>query len=68
MTKAEKQRRDIEAYELWLNTLPDEFLECRDVRHQWSSQNTWGLSYGFRGRLLVCRRCGCRQPQIVDDQ
>ncbi len=65
MTKAE----DV-AFKEWLETLPEEFLACRDVRHAWGGENRfWSLQtskYGLvRGRVLVCARCGAMKHQVM---
>lgn len=61
-TKREMENNLIE----WVETIPDEFLDCRDLRHQWVTLGSWLLGHGFRGRSLVCRRCGTGKEQILD--
>lgn len=62
LTKAEQRSR----LDDWLDTIPDEFVNCRDLRHQWTTVGTWALGHGFRGRMLSCLRCGVRKEQVID--
>lgn len=63
------KRADAELKE-WLDTIPDEFLACRDVRHAWGGEHRfWSLQISklglVRGRTLVCARCGAAKHQIM---
>jgi hypothetical protein len=52
--------------ELWAQTLPDAYLLCRDIGHEWEPYRAW-LDHEVSGyrRILRCRRCKCDRSQIL---
>lgn len=59
-----------------LTTLPEEFLDCRDMRHSWKRKQDYRPREQAEGgrrsrlspllyRLLVCTRCGCEREDVI---
>lgn len=55
----------MEKYE-FLNELPDEFLECRDLRHAWIGALWFQEPDGTVIRVTKCARCETRREEVID--
>lgn len=51
----------------WAETLPERFLECRDMNHSWRRFNVGRHKSGGFERTLRCSRCRSRKIQHVSD-
>lgn len=54
-------------FERMLTAMPDQFLDCRDMRHAWFKK---GVKYigneKLYERTMGCRRCGAEKIQLVN--
>lgn len=50
----------------WAESLPDRFLLCRDMGHEWDPYRAWydGEISGYR-RVMRCRRCKADRTQVL---
>lgn len=51
----------------WSDALPDAFILCRDIGHQWRPYRAWwsGPDKAYR-RVLECTRCETTRTQLID--
>lgn len=67
-TTTRKSKRRIEqeaALAEWVESIPDEYVECRDLGHAKTKYRTFGVSDNYYGRRIECRRCGYAYSQII---
>ena len=50
----------------WLDDLPDRFVGCRELRHQWLYFRAARLEDGTYFRVLRCRNCKAEREQSLD--
>lgn len=69
----EKQREArtlFKSFEEWLNAVPDEYLQCRDLGHVWlgdgwEGDNVEKLPHGAVMLLMNCDRCGMGRDRYI---
>lgn len=64
------KREDVEWFQEHLSTLPEKFLDCRDMMHAWKRSGGYrpvGAAKGnvkFLKRAVVCTRCGTEREDV----
>ncbi|RDT52516.1 hypothetical protein DXF87_26035, partial [Enterobacter roggenkampii] len=57
-----RRRIDVTSIKTWANAQPVEFMDCRDIGHNWISYTARRISTGFE-RVLYCASCGAAKRQ-----
>lgn len=52
----------------WLDDLPDRFVGCRELRHQWQYFRAAREENGTYYRVLRCRNCRAEREQTLDSR
>ncbi len=64
-TKSKRRTEQEAALAEWVESIPDEYVECRDLGHDKTRYRTFGVSDKYYGRRIECRRCGYAYSQII---
>lgn len=56
----------METHSDWLKGVSDDFMACRDLRHQWDHSGAFAARGNKLVRVLDCGRCYAQKWQVVE--